>query len=307
MKGLVFDLQRYSIHDGPGIRTVVFLKGCPLDCPWCCNPESQNPEQELEFRSSLCQQCGTCISVCPSTAINLNVQIDPLEKIDRSLCTLCEACIQACPSRALRISGTWMETSDVLAQCLKDADTYRRSGGGITLSGGEPLYQPDFSLDLLQSFYNRNIHTAMETTGYAPWDTIEAFLPVTDLFLFDIKHTNPEKHNQLTGVPNTLILENLVKLCQNSATVVIRFPVIPGLNDDDENILAIMKIATDNGINQIHLMPYHQFGREKYRRLGRSYPLETNPLFGKQADLLYRLEKIHTMYTQHGIDCQVGG
>jgi pyruvate formate lyase activating enzyme len=307
LKGLIFDLQRYSIHDGPGIRTVVFLKGCPLNCLWCCNPESQAPDPELEFRYSLCRKCGRCIAACPENAIHADVNIEPSAKIDRNKCTLCAACVQVCPNNALRITGEWAESDDILEQCLKDSDTYRRSGGGVTLSGGEPLFQPAFSLELLEKLYNRNIHTAIETTGYASWDTLESFLPWTDLFLFDIKHMNPVKHLEFTGVSNRSILENLERLINHKANVILRFPIIPGLNDDNETIEALGSLAIRHSINEVHLMPFHQLGKEKYRRIGRNYALDSMPAYFENADQEYKLQTIQNAFQRKGIRTQIGG
>jgi pyruvate formate lyase activating enzyme len=307
LKGLVFDLQRYSIHDGPGIRTVVFLKGCPLNCLWCCNPESQRMVPELEFRSSLCRQCGKCISVCPETAIHPDVSISPAQKIDRLKCTLCGECAEICPYKALRISGEWMETGEVLGVCLKDADIFRRSTGGVTISGGEPLAQAEFSLQLLNKLHEKNIHTAIETTGLAAWETIQQFIPFTGLFLFDIKHTNPEHHISLTGISNLTILSNLEKLAQANAKIILRIPIVPGYNDDSQNILAVCDLAKKFQIQEIHLMPFHQFGKEKYVRFGYNYALHDLIGILDSDEGLKSLNLAEKMILDSGLAVQIGG
>lgn len=307
MKGLVFDLQRYSIHDGPGIRTVVFLKGCPLQCQWCCNPESQRMMPELEFRFSLCQQCGQCISACPVNAVNPDVTVQPMQKIDRNICTLCGECVKVCPTGALRMAGQWLESNEIMDRCLQDADAYRRSGGGVTLSGGEPLAQPDFSVELLQQLYDRNIHTSVETTGFGSWENLEKFLPVTDLFLFDIKHLNPQIHLQLTGVSNQLILHNLENLVNHSANIILRIPVIPGLNDDRENMEKLLSLAMEYSIKEVHLMPFHQLGREKYDRIGENYLLKSLPAVFETPGYLQKMDTIRSAFIDRGIEINIGG
>jgi pyruvate formate lyase activating enzyme len=307
LNGLIFNLQRYSLHDGPGIRTVVFLKGCPLHCLWCCNPESQRMEPELEFRPSLCKKCGACISACPEDAIHPNVDCIPAEKINRGKCTLCGKCVSVCPNEALRISGQWMDPEKVFDECLKDADVYRRSGGGVTLSGGEPLFQPEFSLELLQKLFNRGIHTAIETSGFASWETFETIIPYIDLFLFDIKHTNSQKHAAITGIPNEGIIGNLNKLASRSKKIILRIPLIPGFNDDIENLNSIVKLSTSLSINEINLMPFHQFGKEKYVRFGSQYSLmELKGLQDTEGGRKVLLDA-QILFSEAGINTVIGG
>ncbi|HEX7556442.1 MAG TPA: glycyl-radical enzyme activating protein [Leptolinea sp.] len=307
MKGLVFDLQRFSIHDGPGIRTVIFLKGCPLQCLWCCNPESQSMQPEVEFRSSLCQHCGDCITACPENAINPNILIEASIKIDREKCTLCGVCVQVCPNSALHISGEWVETTELVQQYLKDADIYRRSAGGVTLSGGEPLAQPEFSEQILSQLYDRNIHTAIETTGFAPWESLEALIPLTNLFLFDLKHFDSQKHTRLTGIPNEQILSNLERLVNSSAKIILRIPVIPGLNDEPENVAEMVELGKRLSLPEIHLMPFHQFGKDKYVRFGRAYSLENNKGVYEVPEYSKRLEEIRSTFIYHGFIVRIGG
>ncbi len=273
MKGFITHIQRYSIHDGPGIRTVVFFKGCPLACLWCCNPETQSFKPELEFIQRLCQQCGQCVEICPENAVNLDLFCPEPMKIDRQKCTLCGQCVSVCPSGALKIIGEEIEGEAILTVIKKDGAFYRRSGGGVTLSGGEPLSQPEFAYHLLKSCHDLNIHTAIETCGLAAQKVFEQILPFTDLFLFDIKHLNPQTHQRLTGVSNELILSNLRWLHQNSAHVILRLPLVPGMNMDDENLHSLAELVKELGIEEVNLMPFHQMGKDKYSHLGKNYQL----------------------------------
>lgn len=307
MKGLVFDIQRYSIHDGPGIRTVVFLKGCPLRCLWCSNPESQKGTIELEFRSRLCEHCGLCIPACPENAIHPDLFAAPEEKINFLRCNLCGECKRACPTGALHLIGQEYTAAEILQQVLKDDVFYRRSGGGMTLSGGEPFYQPDFSLELLHLCYERGIHTAVETTGHVDWSVLAQALSITDLFLFDIKHLDAQLHTQYTGVSNTVILANLSRLVESGANIILRVPLIPKFNLDKEHLRAVGELASHLEIKEIHLMPFHQFGRDKYTRLcrpnlmGDTKGLQDTPEGREQID-----RAVHRVSRQ-GIKVLVGG
>lgn len=273
VRGLVFDVQRYSIHDGPGIRTAVFLKGCPLRCLWCCNPESQRSEVEIEFREKLCQECGACARACPLGAVNPDLTRASGVKIDRDLCDHCGLCVEACPYGALRFSGQPRSVDEVLALVLRDAPFYRRSGGGITVTGGEPMAQPAFTRALLEACHERNVHTAMETTGNVQWALYESVLPHTDLFLYDLKHTDDAAHRRLTGVSNRLILENARRLSEAGASMILRLPLIPELNLDGVHLRAAAALAASLRVVEVHLMPFHQLGKDKYRRLDRAYSL----------------------------------
>jgi pyruvate formate lyase activating enzyme len=273
LKGFITHIQRYSIHDGPGIRTVVFFKGCPLTCLWCCNPETQSFKPELEFIKSLCQQCGQCVKICPENAVNADLFCPEPAKIDHQKCTVCGKCVAVCPSGALKIIGEVMEVDTILTVIKKDGAFYRRSGGGVTLSGGEPLSQPEFAHYLLKSCHDLNIHTAIETCGLAEQSVFEQILPYTDLFLYDIKHLNPQTHQRLTGLSNDLILSNIRWLHQKSAHLILRLPLVPGLNMDTENLRFLSKLVNELGIKEVNLMPFHQMGKDKYSHLGKNYQL----------------------------------
>ncbi|MCD7867920.1 MAG: glycyl-radical enzyme activating protein [Clostridiales bacterium] len=257
-KGRIFDVQRYSIHDGPGIRTIVFLKGCVLRCRWCCNPESQ------EYR----------------------IQTMKVQGKDK-------------------VIGRDVTVGEVLETVMQDRPYYRRSGGGLTLSGGECLCQPDFSRDLLRAVKERGLHTAIESMACAPWERIEMILPWLDQYLMDIKHMNPEKHKEFTGRSNELMLENARRTALSGKTqLVIRVPVIPTFNDTIEEIQAIARFAASlPGVKRIHLLPYHRLGQDKYDGLGREYLMDgIEPPDGKHMDMLKKA--VHAVC---GLDCQIGG
>ena len=228
-EGMVFNIQRFSLQDGPGIRTTLFLKGCPLRCDWCSNPESQVLHPEIMFRIQNCKACGTCVEVCQVKAITLK---DGTHHLDRKTCTLCMDCVDACPGGALQSTGKRMSVQEVVEEASKDELFYSNSGGGVTLSGGEPLFQGDFAFGLLKACKEKGLQTALDTCGHAPWDVMKRALEYTDLVLFDLKHLNLEKHLQGTGIGNDLILENLKKTVQsNQSRIWIRLPVIEHYND----------------------------------------------------------------------------
>lgn len=262
MSGCVFDVARFSMVDGPGIRTVVFLKGCPLHCRWCHNPESQSAKAELLLVESKCVGCGNCIAVCPNGCFS-----DAGYK--RTLCQSCGECANRCFSGARTIAGGEMSVDEVMAIAVKDQDYYRENGG-LTISGGEPLLQPEFTKALLAQAKAKGWQTAIESCGYAPWSVIEELLPVTDLWLYDIKCIDDKRHNEFTGVSNRLILENLYKLDSCGAKIELRCPLIPNLNDSDDDLKAILDIASKlKNIVKIKAEPYHPFGLDKLKQLGR--------------------------------------
>jgi len=269
--GLVFDIQRFSLYDGPGIRTTVFLKGCPLHCPWCHNPESVAPRRELLFSPAQCVHCGACVAVCPTDAHYFTPTGTPVggHLLDRDACVICGACAQVCPSKALEICGRERTVDDVMAVVLRDLGYYKDSGGGLTLSGGEPLLQPAFTLALLTAAKTAGLHTAVETSGFTAWHHLEAIRPVTDLFLFDIKETDPSLHAAVIGVPLKPILDNLRWLASAGARIVLRLPIIPGYNDRPDHIEAVVRLAHSlPTLAGVDLLPYHRLGRGKRALLG---------------------------------------
>ena len=270
--GIVFDIQRYSVNDGPGIRTTVFLKGCPLRCLWCCNPESQMPWPELFYNESLCTRCYRCVEVCPHHATT--IEDGGFINIDRKLCEVCGKCVEACPNEARAITGKRMTVEEVLDVVRKDGLFYRNSGGGMTVSGGEAAFQADFTIELLKGSQGLGLHTALETCGYADTDTLGGLIKHVDMVLFDIKHMDPEAHHQLTGADNELVLTNLRMVARSGVQVIVRMPIIPGCNDSEENIRATGDYISHLGIKKVDIIPYHKLGVAKYRRLGKEYQLE---------------------------------
>jgi pyruvate formate lyase activating enzyme len=270
--GLVFDIQRFSVHDGPGIRTTVFMKGCPLNCPWCSNPESVLQHPEIMVRNILCVACWKCIESCPIGAIT---RIGEISEIDRKKCNLCLECIKACPSGALRLAGKYMSVSEVMEEIEKDNLFYINSGGGVTISGGEPLVQAEFVEQVFGLCRQRGIHTTLDTTGHAPWPALKDVLAYTDLVLYDIKHLDSKKHQESTGRSNEIILNNLSQIAGLVETW-LRLPLIPNFNDSESYIreLAMFIHKLPKGrIAKVSLLPYHNWGEQKYEELGKKYSL----------------------------------
>lgn len=259
--GLVFNIQRFSIHDGPGIRTTVFFKGCPLRCFWCQNPESQSYRPEILLDRRKCTRCGACSALCPSGAVRLE---EGRAAFDRRLCQGCGRCAAACPNEARSLSGRSMTVDEVMREVLKDRKFYENSGGGVTLSGGEPLAQPDFAQDLFRACKAADLHTTLDTCGQAPWPDVEKVLACTDLVLLDIKHLDPARHREATGQDNRLILQNAKRI---SATqpVRIRVPLIPGFNDSPGAVGEIGAFAAEAlGCRDVDLLPYNRMGEVKF-------------------------------------------
>ena len=294
--GIVFDIQGYSIDDGPGIRKLVFLKGCHLRCAWCSNPESQKFVPEVEFFPQKCIQCGLCVKVCSKDAINSNLVLGDGFKIDRSLCDDCGECVEHCPTGALREIGHPITVDEVMEEVEKDRSYYRKSGGGVTLSGGEPLAQPQFTLELLKRCFEMNIHTAIETAGYAPWTDLEPVLPFTDLIIYDVKHWDQEIHERMTGVSNCKIIQNLNRLSKTGKEILIRVPLIPGFNLEPKALVQIAKLVKENNLKHVSFLPFHQLGKSKYRRLSREYSYEhvVNLLTLQESQTVIEAKRIFT-------------
>jgi len=269
-KGLVFDIKRFAVDDGPGIRTTVFFKGCPLRCRWCHNPEGQVPAPELMHRRTRCNGCAECIKVCPEKAIS---QVAGKISINRKSCNRCGKCCQECPTEALEIVGKKFSLKEILKEIDKDLIFYDESKGGVTVSGGEPLLQLDFLNAVLEECKKRKIHTVVDTCGYARQEDIVRIGENVDLFLYDVKIMDKKKHRDYTGVSNDLILRNLQILAENGSDVLVRFPIIPEINDDQDNVRRTAEFMVSCGIRNINLLPYHRSGIEKYRSLGRIYKL----------------------------------
>jgi pyruvate formate lyase activating enzyme len=292
MTGQVFDIQKFSLHDGPGIRTTVFLKGCPLNCVSCCNPESQKFQPELSFDVSKCTNCMKCINSCPEKAI----AVDSTKiKVDFGVCNTCGKCVDVCPENAFRIFGNELSAQQVLDEVVKDIAYFETSGGGITLSGGEVMAQFDFALEILQLAKNRNIHTVIETSGYSKTENFQKLLPYVDLFLIDYKHTDKQLHKQFTGVEQNLILKNLDYLYSQKAALLLRCLIIPDLNDNQKHFEGICNISSKYPeLKGVEILSYHNFGASKYTKTGKKYQLESSETVSKiqRAEWIKKLNEM---------------
>jgi pyruvate formate lyase activating enzyme len=277
--GTVFDIKKYSINDGPGIRTTVFFSGCPLSCLWCHNPESISYVPELLYRKGRCLMCGACVEVCPEEAIHMESDRFASVITDRAICTCCETCISACYSGARQFSGRKITIGEVMEQVKREIPFYDESGGGVTFSGGEPLMQPGFLSALLKACREQEIHTVVDTSGFANWNVFEQIRKDVDLFLYDLKHMNSTRHREATGVPNEVILGNLQKLAEHGHRITVRIPLIPGINDDENNLVESGKfLASLPKLEGVELMGYHNIAQAKYEALSREYKLtDTKP------------------------------
>jgi len=272
-QALVSNIQRLSLDDGPGIRTTVFLKGCPLRCRWCHNPECIAPRRQLLHYAAQCAGCGSCAKVCPEGVFAMEDAGDGgtvSRIIARERCTFCGKCIDFCPKAAITTAGKEYTVDGLKSVLLRDANFYRNSGGGVTLSGGEPLLQGDFTLEMLMALKQAGIHTAVDTCGYVPYEQFEKVIEYTDLFLFDIKTVDPKLHRELTGHGNGLILENYKRLCASGVRIWVRMPLVAGVNDGEaEKTAALLK---EYPAELVELLPYHAYGVSKYESLGMEYP-----------------------------------
>ena len=300
ISSLVTNIQGYSIHDGPGIRTVVFLKGCGLECQWCSNPECISPHPEVGFIKALCTKCSKCAEVCPDGA--LVYEENELPRIDRTRCTGCGVCCLACSYKALVLYGKSMNAEEIFDFVNRDNMFYEASGGGVTVSGGEALLQPQLVSELFQKCRQAGIHTCIETSGYVAESALRQVLPYTDYILYDLKHLNSEKHRQYTCKPNNLILDNAKIAASSGVETLFRMPLIPGINDDEENIKETADFLHSLGNNtlRLELMPYHRLGKGKYESLDKKYPLHDVP--SPESEYL---ESIKKAFESGGIMCTI--
>ena len=298
--GIVFNMQKFSVHDGPGIRTIVFMKGCPLSCKWCSNPESQNPQPIVMLNPRNCVKCGKCRTACKRSAVDYSL----LGYIDRTKCVNCGCCAAACHYGALVLSGKAMNVGAVMAELKKDAVHYRRSGGGVTVSGGEPLMQADFTGEIIKASKLQGWHTAIETTGCATEESLLKVIPYVDLVLLDIKNIDSEVHRRDTGIANEGLLRNALTIAAMARQVIVRVPLIPGFNADARSIRLICEFAKYlRGVKEIHLLPYHKLGANKYESIGREYSM--NPALKPPAESDIR--QYSEIVTDQGFHCVIGG
>jgi pyruvate formate lyase activating enzyme len=285
--GIIFNIQRFSIYDGPGIRTTVFFKGCPLNCLWCSNPEGINSKPEILVSDGGCIHCGKCKEVCPESAV-ISLEGNKKERIDLDKCTECMECVSACPTRTLDCIGKYASIDEIVEELGRDSLFYRNSGGGITVSGGEPLLQAQFARGLLSKCKESGFHVTLDTTGFASRDILRTILKFVDLVLFDIKHLDDTSHKHGTGVSNSLILSNFEKTAQSVRTW-LRYPIIPGFNDATEHVEGVADLAFKVGIEKVSLLPYHEWGKHKYAKLGREYSFAS---YAVSSDQLFEIKQI---------------
>jgi pyruvate formate lyase activating enzyme len=299
-KGLIFNIQKFSLQDGPGIRTTVFFKGCPLMCKWCSNPESWKPQPEIWALNMKCNKCGKCVDICAQGAIKIT---EAGINIDRNKCNLCFECVEACPTAAIERVGSYLTVDELVEQVEKDRPFYKNSGGGVTLSGGEPLLQPEVAYNLLKKCKEKDINTVLDTTGYASWDTIDKVTEYVDLVLYDIKSLDPVKSKKYTGVDNKLIIANFKKVAAKVKTW-LRIPVITGVNDSEPEMEGVANFASalQAPVEKLSLLPLHHWGESKYARLGRKYPFK-----GVQSPSEENIKKYKEILESRGLQVEIGG
>jgi len=295
--GMIFDIQHFSLHDGPGVRSTIFFKGCPLSCKWCSNPESQQHLPQILYFQNICTLCRTCIASCPHGALSSDAESI---KRDNDLCQTCGQCIPGCKSKARVLSGHPDSVNEICSEVREHWRIFMHSGGGITCSGGEPLSQPAFLQGLLAKLHDElGFHTCLDTSGYAPWKTLKSMLPHLDMILLDIKHMDNSAHQEGTGVSNVPILQNAIELGKLKFPVTIRLPLIPQFNDNLNNLEQMGAFLTENGISSVEIMPYHEFGLSKYNALHMDYqaPASSPPATSIATKTL---EKFKLNVTVHG-------
>jgi len=298
-RGIIFDIKRFSVHDGPGIRTTIFFKGCPLSCWWCHNPESQSVRPELMLWPDRCIGCETCVKVCPNGAVSV---VDNVILTDRNKCVVCGVCVDNCPATAREIVGREVSVEELLEEIEKDQTFYDESGGGVTVSGGEPFLQWEFLEELLQACTDREIHTAVDTSGYVDADVIARVSAVVDLFLYDLKLMDAERHRYYTGVSNEVILSNLKMLNSLGKRIFVRFPVVPGINDGEDNVRKMAEfVSTLNSVEEVDVLPYHKGGEQKARRIGKRY------LYSGEQPSEEAVNGIVNLLQEYGLKVKIGG
>ncbi len=300
--GLISAVQKYSTKDGPGIRSTVFFKGCPLGCLWCSNPELIRSVPDLLYSREKCAKCGTCVQVCPQGALSFGE--DGYILIDRAKCDGCGKCVDACPESALELAGRFATVDEVVTDLLKDRVFYETSGGGVTFSGGEPLWQSGFLAQVAKRLKAEDIHTALDTAGDVTWCRFEEVLPYIDLVLYDIKLVDNEKHRMATGRDNDLILANAQLLARQGVPMHIRLVMVPGINDSPKEISSRMEFvkALGGSVQQVDILPYHRYGAGKYARLGLDYPLMDLPEYTDDE-----IDDFHRMIEGYGLKTTIGG
>ena len=311
-EGMVFDIKRYAIHDGPGIRTTLFLKGCPLGCPWCQNPEGKKAEPELIWRGWHCLGCEDCLKACPRDALSL---AGNELAIDRIRCNACGDCVSSCPSGALEMIGRRITVEEAMAEIEKDRIFYQESGGGVTISGGEPFMQPEFLADILKACRQEGVSTAVDTSGHVRTEILLGMLDNIDLLLWDLKIMDEAKHKRLTGVSNSMILENLKTVVGRGTPTIVRFSLLPGVNDDDANVKALGEFVSSldghaGGPGRVDILPYHRAGLSKAERLGGA-PAEVAGMgaarFALEPPTPEALESVRDYLTGLGLEVRIGG
>ena len=294
-KGITFNIQKFSIHDGPGVRTTVFLKGCPLRCQWCANPESQEEHVQITYKEEKCVHCQCCVSHCPQNAMELK---DQRIIIDPHKCIGCLECVHICPLEALSYEGDYKDVQEVVDVCLQDIDFYEESHGGVTISGGEGMSQPRFVEALISALKKHSIHVAIETTGFIQEDIFQHLAPMFDLLLFDVKHYDSQKHYEGTGVFNELIIHNLKWAFDQGIEILPRIPVIPNFNNSLDDAKGLAKLLLDIGLSKVQLLPFHQFGEKKYELLNKEYKLKNQKALHPED-----LKEYQKVFLDYGIDC----